>query len=29
MVSGFLVQTSNYEVFKIAKTYTPGILEIN
>jgi hypothetical protein len=29
MVSRFLVQTRNYEVFKIAKTYTPGILEIN
>jgi hypothetical protein len=29
MVSRFLIQTRNYEVFKIAKTYTPGILEID
>jgi hypothetical protein len=29
MVLRFLVQTRNYEAFKIAKTYTLGILEIN
>jgi hypothetical protein len=29
MIPRFLVQTRNYGVFKIAKTYTPGILEIN
>jgi hypothetical protein len=28
MISGFLVQIRNYGVFKIAKTYAPGILEI-